>query len=384
VRELAYRSVTLAGLLDFYLLLGRCSHELPLDDSAAPPSLGAKVAELWGQGLMPHFDPERSTTNDVVRHAVIPASRCRGAPGGGGRALAELLEDGAPMGQQGTLRMVTHNWGNVFAHLLAAVVADGLGVRRWGDVAARLSAPSWEERRREVRALQAELSKAGTLWQRYWVCTFCVNQHASICHSPSACADAVTGQPLPLCDCSEPKFLNDSPVLCELNKFDEMMGLMISEFDDFVHVVAVDHNFDLLARAWCIAELVEGHASNVEQHVQIHSSEALEQNYREMVPVRVQDCEASREEDKREILARIGSQEDIEQFNTSLQNLLYGRNGLLNAWLSGEYRSRGVGVAVARVLARLQAAGVEEVGKLAKAPDEECCSVRVDGAALPD
>ncbi len=37
---------------------------------------------------MPHFDPERSTTNDVVRHVVIPRSR----DGDVGVAFAEKLK----------------------------------------------------------------------------------------------------------------------------------------------------------------------------------------------------------------------------------------------------------------------------------------------------
>ena len=48
VEELAGRGLSIRQLLDFY-------------------------SEL-GSGLMPHFDPDRSTTHDVVRQAIIPSS----------------------------------------------------------------------------------------------------------------------------------------------------------------------------------------------------------------------------------------------------------------------------------------------------------------------
>jgi len=62
VAELANRRVSVGQLLNFYTQLG--ASEKP--------------------GLMPHFLPEKSTTNDVVRHAVIPESR----QGTKGEALA--------------------------------------------------------------------------------------------------------------------------------------------------------------------------------------------------------------------------------------------------------------------------------------------------------
>ena len=60
VAELANRRVSVSNLLSFY-------------------------SQLGSTRLMSHFDPEKSTTNDVVRHAVIPESR----HGTMGEALAE-------------------------------------------------------------------------------------------------------------------------------------------------------------------------------------------------------------------------------------------------------------------------------------------------------
>mmetsp|Transcript_25352 Transcript_25352/g.69188 ORF Transcript_25352/g.69188 Transcript_25352/m.69188 type:complete len:170 (+) Transcript_25352:60-569(+) len=98
VRELADRGVQPGQLLDFYAALGA--------------------------GDMPHFHPGRSTTNDVVRQAIIPASVPK-EPAARGVAWATMASGG---GAQPADHMVTHSWDNLFSHLVAAVVADALGL----------------------------------------------------------------------------------------------------------------------------------------------------------------------------------------------------------------------------------------------------------------
>ena len=61
MKELAHRSIDLESLLDFY--------------------------EKLGSEVMKHFDPQVSTTADVVRQAVIPLSRV----GNGGVAYTDYL-----------------------------------------------------------------------------------------------------------------------------------------------------------------------------------------------------------------------------------------------------------------------------------------------------
>ena len=106
VHDLGSRRICLSQLLDFYARLGErgCPGE---------------------RTLMPHFDPNRSTTNDVVRHAIIPESRC----GHFGKALAQVLPR-RPRNRWRSPRpvMVTHHWANSFRDLVAAVVANGLGL----------------------------------------------------------------------------------------------------------------------------------------------------------------------------------------------------------------------------------------------------------------
>ena len=91
VGQLANRGFRLNSLLDFW--------EQLLDED----------------GMMRSFEPRRSSTNDVVRLAIIPQSRS----GDGGCALASLWSEDPIKPQV----MVTHNWANGFGKLVAAILA---------------------------------------------------------------------------------------------------------------------------------------------------------------------------------------------------------------------------------------------------------------------
>eukprot|EP00438_Fugacium_kawagutii_P000695 Skav220036 [mRNA] locus=scaffold2981:205616:206499:+ [translate_table: standard] len=121
--------------------------------------------------------------------------------------------------------MVTHNWSNLFLHLVAGILADALGHEYYAGIAEKLQTKGGTEELREVSSLA------------YWVCAFSINQHACICHSfgnppmdPRAfhewdekCHDTVTGKAYPLCDCQQRKVFSNEPNTCELNKFQWMM-----------------------------------------------------------------------------------------------------------------------------------------------------------------
>ena len=61
-----------------------------------------------------------------------------------------------------------------------------------------------------------------------------------------------------------------------MNKFDDMMAYLAHACVGFLQVVAIDRNFMIFSRAWCVAELVQADASDLEQHMMIHSPSALE------------------------------------------------------------------------------------------------------------
>mmetsp|Transcript_37313 Transcript_37313/g.95481 ORF Transcript_37313/g.95481 Transcript_37313/m.95481 type:complete len:731 (-) Transcript_37313:9-2201(-) len=322
VREMAYRSIDVGGLLDMYFQLG---------------------AE---GGVMPHFDPQLHTTNDVVRQAIIPLTR--DYQGGGGRAWADAHKEsivGQAAGEPPEV-LVTHDWRNLFLHLVAAVVADALGLAEYSGIATLLAGRQQERVRGMVEA-------HGTTQRRYWICAFCVNQHSSICGrlgreppqgSPQYqrwrlnSIDPVTGEQHPVCCCSEPKVLNDSPDLCELNKFHDVMATLQREKPGFRQLVAVDRDFDTFSRLWCVAELVQAFVSDIPQSVCLFSGAQLDVDsedlgtFAKLANLTVLECSASRPEDKEAILARIPS---YHEFDSQLQALIFDKRGLLGRELLG-------------------------------------------------
>jgi len=338
VRSLAQRSIAVGDFLRFYEGL---------------------------REIMPHYDPWRHTTNDVVRGAIIPLSRTSE----GGMPYAMVLDSAisrhcVPMSHAQTRRsdsrpfsenahgqrtpqcMVTHDWRNLFLHLVAAVVADALGLDEYEATAVSLASGG-------VTALELRLQETGTLHQLYWICAFCLNQHASICGShgqqpPEGTTDyvrwdanrrdTVTKDLHTLCACKEAKFFNDFPDECEMNKFDDVMAFLRQEVPDFRQVVAVDRDFNLFTRLWCIAELVEAHLTGIAQKVCIMSSDVLDVDnadlsiYVKLVTLTVTQCSASRPEDKAGILAKIP---DVSEFDAQLQAVIFGERGLLSRRLIG-------------------------------------------------
>lgn len=94
----------------------------------------------------------------------------------------------------------------------------------------------------------------------------------------------------------------------------------------FLQVLACDRDFDLFSRVWCIAEVVEAARANIEQHVIIHSKMNMNKHYTMLSKLKVEDCDATREEDKQSILAKIT---DKEEFNTYLQDtVLFSSTGI--------------------------------------------------------
>jgi len=302
VDKLAQRGITLEALLHFYKSLG------------TPAS-------------MPHYTPAVHTTGDVVRQAIIPQSKALRA------SFADML---APSERGYPNKMVTHNWGNVFRDLCAAIFADALEEPSFCMVASLLE--------QDVDVLERMLHKSGRMQQRYWVCAFAVNQHAGICASrPVPEFDTVTGLPHPLCDCGLPKAFNSTGPLtddgrsipCEMNKFDDMIRLLAARDLSFSQVIAVDADFGLFGRAWCVAELAEAHRLDMGQHLRLRSRQDLTLHEGELRNLRVESMQASRPEDVEEILAKIP---DTRAFNKALRHLVL--NGLLVSWISLDSRQQ--------------------------------------------
>ncbi|CAE7904858.1 unnamed protein product [Symbiodinium microadriaticum] len=330
VKQLANRCVSLEALLSFW-------------------------ERLRDGQTMPGFDPRRSLTNDVVRRAIIPESRV----GDDGYALATLWS-GKEMKPQ---VMVTHNWTNGFGSLVSAILADALGRPGYQEVSAQIATPSGIE---QVRA-----KLGGKLKTTYWVCAFCINQHASICggfgpeppHGTHEWAawnrrryDSVTGEAFMPCNCQVEKVFSHTDARSELNKFDDMMTHLAQRVGRFAQLIVVDDAFDVLYRAWCVAEIFEASVLGMESRIQVSSQDAVDQNYDRLSLLDVRQCTASSQADKDMIMAKIA---DVEVFNWRIQQLIFAEEmGLFVRWVEGNERSRQVGRIIKRCEAR--APGTED------------------------
>jgi len=271
--------------------------------------------------VMPHFDPERSTTRDVVRAAIIPMSK-QGSTDS--CALATSINAGCARVPD---KMVTHHWENRFAHTVAAILADAFGEPCYAGLVEHLRSQETATAFLEERLLGTE---AGQIV--YWFCPFSVNQHASICEgwAPGAPPerDIVLDEVYPLCDCGTEKHFEGD--LCEMNKFSEMMAKLGEDNDDFGHVIAVDESFDIFNRAWCIGEVVQGRRDGLHQVLKIPSVDVVRNNRKKLESLDVRNCRATRAEDKECILASI---ENVDAFNKELKSLfLEPEIGLLDDW----------------------------------------------------
>jgi len=250
--------------------------------------------------------------------------------------------------------MVTHAWSNTFANLTGAIVGDALGLETYGDLAQRLGTKTG------LAKIVSDVRAAEKLDSTYWVCAFSINQHATICNSfgPSPprdtaawmawdrkSRDSVTGERYPLCSCREPKTSQDY-VACEVNKFDTMMELLTRRVANGVaQLVVVDPGFDVLYRAWCVAEIVEGNILGIPARISVFSRDVVDENYERLSLLDVRDCEASVQSDKDMIISKIA---DIDVFNLRLQQLVFSAQGLFGSWLDGIERSKHVATIVKR------------------------------------
>ena len=163
----------------------------------------------------------------MVRRAIIPLTSSE-------ECVSAFNKDGPKRAQV----MVTHNWGNSFSDLLAAVLSDALQ-----ECSFSLPAQLMQE---DCAFLQDLLAKMGRLDDTYWICAFAVNQHISICHSNPYDRDPFTNQLHPVCHCSSTNIIDTDgqSASSEINKFDDMMRLLATT-GGCRQVIAVDKSLDL-------------------------------------------------------------------------------------------------------------------------------------------
>ena len=243
-------------------------------------------------------------------------------------------------------------------NLLGAMVADALHLDHYAEISDTLTTTQGVELLR--RRCHSVLDKT------FWVCAFSVNQHASICNgfgtepAPATAEwhawdakryNSITGESYPVCGCNEPKVLSNKEPTCELNKFDDMMAFLARSVPNFGQLIVVDKRFDVLYRAWCVAEVVEANVLGIKARIQVHSQNAVDCNYDHLAHLDVRNCSATSQADKDLILRKIY---DIDAFNLKLQQLVFSSEGLFSGWVDGRERSRQVGRIWRRSLCRLE------------------------------
>merc|ERR1712137_79391 len=90
--------------------------------------------------------------------------------------------------------------------------------------------------------------------------------------------------------------------------------------ETFAQVIAVDEQFVLFSRAWCVSEIAAAHQAGMEQALKVHSANALQDHESSLRNLRIETMESTRPEDKEEILASI---HDHAAFDLQLQSLLF-------------------------------------------------------------
>jgi len=114
-----------------------------------------------------------------------------------------------------------------------------------------------------------------------------------------------------------------------MNKFDDMMAMLAAESKDFQQIIAIDQDFELFTRAWCVAELDTASEMGMSQTVKVYSRYTLDKNVSWLKNLDIRKMQATRPEDKADILAKI---KDIPTFNSMMQSLLLEK--LFPAWHS--------------------------------------------------
>ncbi|CAK8985734.1 unnamed protein product [Durusdinium trenchii] len=290
VEELSMRGMTLNSFLDFYQ---------------------EDLSSMSGW----RYVPQMHKTRDVVRRAIIPLTRAEETA----YSVSTLNRAGARRAEV----MVTHNWGNNFNDLLAAVISDNLQ-----ECSFRMAGQLLRE---DSHLLREILTKTGRLNVSYWICAFAVNQHMSICHSNPYDRDPLTNELHPVCRCSCVNLVDSDgrSTDSEINKFDDMMYHLAST-GSCRQVIAVDQSFDLFQRAWCVAEIAEAKRLHMRQSLKLLSKAAIEQRAQSLGRLDIRNMGASSEKDKELILGKIGS---IDHFNAELQSLIFDpKSGLFASW----------------------------------------------------
>lgn len=95
-------------------------------------------------------------------------------------------------------------------------------------------------------------------------------------------------------------------------------------------VVAVDRDFTIFERCWCVAEVAEAHRLGLRQELKVQSRRLLMEKQRQLKALKIEEMKGSRPDDIVEILKKIPNK---LAFNQYLQDIFFNEHwGLISQW----------------------------------------------------
>ena len=125
-----------------------------------------------------------------------------------------------------------------------------------------------------------------------------------------------------------------------MNKFDHMMAYLVARDASFEQVVAVDADFNLFTRAWCVSELAKAFVTGMKQSLKLLNVRSLQKHKEALEGLRIENMQASRPEDIADILADIP---DKALFNGFLQRMIF--HSLIPNWSNLDALNQAVQIA---------------------------------------
>lgn len=293
--RISSRGFTVQAILEFLCLL--ISPQRALEEIEGLSEALDSFAGIPRLGPMPDlsfFNPDSCTTFDVAYKAVVPLTRHARS------AYAHIM-----MRSQRVYPkcIITHTWGNLFIHTVAACVADALGKPYYFGIAPRLK--SFDR----IQGLICDLQDRGVAEKTYWLCLISINQHKLGCERFAQC------------ECGCPKLTDDKEPECETGHFRDVLRYLKQKDNDFYQLIAFDKMAAVLKRLWVVAEVAEVNINKSKQAIMPHFPLSLTgASLKEMIEdIDIQQCEVTMQEDKDTILSTIKSTAD---YNTRARQSL--------------------------------------------------------------
>ena len=290
-----------------------------------------------------------TTTEEIIREIVLPQTV--GRPG----CYMESEFMRARGGPRRARKLVSHAWSSPFLGTLLGILEDAKGTELSGPPVAQSYLRDGELSLEAVLGGPAAVP-AEALQETYWLCSFAVNLHGSLCGDCFGCRGSAAWTPGQFaasvcelcgerkrnpCPCGTPKPCWGDPG-CEVDKLARLLLLV----DGLV--VCLDAELRTLESIWVVSEV--GEALRRGRPVWLRMPHRMGEGPRRLLaqggalPPAISACRASRQQDKAHLLAELaagGWQAALEECLLCLVDLSFGRSSRLAALSSPAARALG-------------------------------------------